>query len=399
LRFLLFTRRVTTRRRGAVIAAQSNMTNINYDQFGPEMVVETYDVKTKTRGILVIDNTALGVGKGGIRMTPSVTVGEVSRLARAMTWKNVLAGLPFGGAKSGIIFDPKHATANDKKNVVQSFSRAIKPLCPEKYVAGPDINMGEKDMEWFVKANGQKKSATGKPKKMGGLPHEYGSTGYGVVCAIKEAADFFGQDLKNLTVGIEGFGNVGTFAFKFLEESGAKVCAVADSKGVFYDPDGLKYKEAMDVKKKTGSVINCPIGVGSRREKLDVGGIFGLPVSLIVTAAFPDVINENNAAGIKAKMIVEGANISVTPEAEKRLFERGVLVLPDIVANAGGVISSYAEWKGGYDKGKTFKLIKQKITKSVREVLEAAREKKIMPREAALAIARDKVLGAGLKNK
>lgn len=355
------------------------------------MVVETYDAKTKTHGILVFDNTVLGVGKGGIRMTPSVTVEEISRLARAMTWKNALAGLPFGGAKAGIIFDPKHATANEKKAAIQSFSRAIKPLCPEKYVAGPDINMGEKDMEWFVKANGQKKSATGKPKNMGGLPHEYGSTGYGIACAIKEAADFFGQELKNLTVGIEGFGNVGTFAFKFLEELGAKICAAADSKGVIYDPDGLKYKEVIDVKKKTGSVINCPTGAGSRREKLDVGGIFGLPVSLLITAAFPDVINVNNVDGIKAKMIVEGANISVTPEAEKKLFERGVLVLPDIVANAGGVISSYAEWKGGYDKEKTFKLIKQKITKSVREVLGAAREKKITPREAALAVAQERI--------
>ena len=172
---------------------------------------------------------------------------------------------------------------------------------------------------------------------------------------------------------------------------GARICAVADSKGVIFDPDGLKYKEVMEVKKKTGSVINCPIGTGSQSQKLGVGEIFGLPVSLIVTAAFPDVININNADGIRAKMIIEGANISVTPEAEKKLFERGVLVLPDIVANAGGVISSYAEWKGGYDKEKTFKLIKQKITKSVREILTAAREKKIRPREAALAVARERI--------
>lgn len=357
------------------------MNTIIPDKFGPEMVIETYDAKTGTRGILVIDNTALGPGKGGIRMSPSVSVEEVSRLARGMTWKTALANLPFGGAKAGIIFDPKHKTAKEKKMAVEAFSRAIKYLAPGKYIAGPDINMGEKDMEIFVKANGSLKSATGKPKKLKGLPHEYGSTGYGVVCATKIAVDFLGFDIKKMRVAIEGFGNVGTFAFKFLEELGTKIVAVADSKGVIFQPKGLNYKEVFKVKKQTGSVINCQ-GV----KRFETGEIFELPVDIIITAAFPDVINKNNCDKVKAKIIVEGANISVTSEAEEKLFKRGVLILPDIVANAGGVISSYAEHVG-FGKEKMFKMIKSKISASTREVLKTIKQKKIMLREAALKIA------------
>lgn len=355
------------------------------DQFGPEMVIEIYEPKAGIRGFLVIDSTALGPGKGGIRMTPSVTVEEVFRLARAMTWKNALADIPFGGAKAGIVFDPKKADLNQKKMAIAAFSQAIKPLCPLRYIAGPDINTGQQEMKWFVQVNGSLKSATGKPKNLGGLPHEYGSTGFGLVQATKIGVEYFGFDIEKMTIAIEGFGNVGTFAFKFLKEMGAKIVAVADSKGTIYNPEGISYERLIQIKKKAGTVINYPDGKRLSREK-----IFTLPVDILIPAALPDVINKKNVNQIKAKIIVEGANIPMSEEIEEQLFKRNVLVIPDIVANSGGVISSYCEYKG-YGRQKMFEVVKKKITSTTKEVLAQTKEQGLSPRKVAMKIAMTRV--------
>ena len=153
---------------------------VEFDEIGPEKIIEVYHPGLNMRGILVIDNTALGPGKGGIRMTPTVDKEEVFRLARTMTWKCSIAGLPFGGAKSGIIADPKQMSQKEKFSIVAAFSKALKNMCPEQYVAAPDINMAEEEMRVFAKANSSMKSCTGKPADIGGIPHELGSTGYGV---------------------------------------------------------------------------------------------------------------------------------------------------------------------------------------------------------------------------
>jgi glutamate dehydrogenase (NAD(P)+) len=190
------------------------------DKFGPEYIVKVYDPKIGRERFLVIDNTVLGPGKGGIRMTPEVTIEEVFRLARTMTWKNALAELPFGGAKAGIIWRGGHN--NLKKQYIQSFARAIKLFTPRKYIAGPDINTGEKEMQWFVEATGNWRSATGKPanlcmKVFGkpgekcGIPHEFGSTGFGVAQVTAISCETAGIPLKNALVAIHGFGNVGSF--------------------------------------------------------------------------------------------------------------------------------------------------------------------------------------------
>ncbi len=336
------------------------------DKIGPRYVVKVYNKEFDAWGFLVIDNTKLGPGKGGIRMTPTVSEEEVSRLARAMTLKNALAGIAFGGAKSGIAFDPRSANKAAKKKLVEWFAKELKPLLPKFYIAGPDVNMGEEEMAWFVAAAKDRKAATGKPKRLKGLPHELGSTGYGVVEAVKLALKFKKIDIKGATVAIEGFGNVGTFAMQFLTELGAKVVAVSDSKGTIYSADGLNYAELMKTKKKTGSVTNYRNGPStSLRAGKD---IFELPVDVLIPAALPDVINEKNMNAVKAKIIVEGANISMTTEAEKKLHDRGVLIVPGVLANAGGVISSFAEHKG-YSADKMFKLVKEKIGKSVSAAL------------------------------
>ncbi len=366
------------------------------DEFGPEKIVEVYDPKTGMRGVTVIDNTALGPGKGGIRMTPTVDVTEVARLARTMTWKCSIAGLPFGGAKSGIKASPK--SQEEKKALIQAFSRAIKPICPKYYIAAPDVNTAEEEMRWFVEANGSWKAATGKPSNLCvkpgekcGIPHEYGSTGFGVAHSALVAARHIGLDIKGMTVAIEGFGNVGTFTATHLEEFGAKVVAISDSKGVIHNTEGLNIKSLLDVKSSTGSVINYKPGkVLPNRE------IFELGADVLIPSALPDVINSGNADRIKSRIIVEAANIPMTIETEKKLCEKGILVVPDFVANAGGVISSYAEYRG-YNPKDMFAMVQKKITKNTKHVLDKSKRDKTSPREAAMEIAVERVRKAMLR--
>jgi len=355
------------------------------DEFGPEKIIEVYNKKVGLKGVLFIDNTVLGPGKGGIRMTPTVSVEEVFRLARTMTWKCSLAGLPFGGAKSGIIFNPKVHSIEEKKNIMIAFGRALKTIAPRYYIGAPDVNTGEQEMRWFVEGNGSLKSATGKPKELGGLPHELGSTGYGVFHSALVAARFAKIDITKATVAIEGFGNVGSFAAKYLSEVGSKLVAVSDSKGVIYNNDGIDFNKLSEVKKQYGSVVNYQPG-----EKLENKRIFELPVDILIPAALPDVINSNNINEVKAKILVEGGNIPTTPQMEKILYDKGILVVPDFVANAGGLISSYCEYKG-YDENKMFALVEKKIKKNTKAVLKKHKKEKIMPREAALEIAKERI--------
>lgn len=370
------------------------------DEWGPEKIVEVYDPMTRMKGFTVIDNTALGPAKGGIRMTSSVSVQEVFRLARAMTLKNALAGLPFGGGKSGIIWDKKDSKQKGMKGeFMKSFARALRQESPSQYVAAPDINTSEREMQIYVNENGEFNSATGKPlaycrrrlfrKKVCGLPHELGSTGYGVAHSTEVVLKHKGIPIKNATIAIEGFGNVGTFTFKKLEEMGAKVVAVSDSKGALYNPDGLKYSEVMKVKREKGSVV---FGDG---KKIDGKKIFELKVDVLIPAALPDVINRKNMNNVKAKIIVEAANIPIPLDVEKKLSKR-ILIVPDFVANAGGVISSYAEYIGKNPEYMQ-KLVKRKLHENTDLVLRTAFAKKITPREAGMKIAQERIKKAMLK--
>lgn len=375
------------------------------DEFGPEYIIEIYDPKLKYKGILVIDNLALGVGKGGIRMTPAVDTHEVWRLARAMTFKNALADLPFGGAKAGIVLDPKNLTLERKKEVMESFARALKPFCPKFYIAGPDMNTGEKEMEWFAKANGDWHASTGKPtnvciKLFGdkwercGIPHEFGSTGFGVAEAAQIATQFLGKiNIKKSTCAIAGFGNVGSFAFKFLNEKGVKVVALSDADGALYDEKGLDFFKLLALKTEKGSIMQYPYG-----KKIPRDSIYELPVDILIPAAVADVINEKNVSQVKAKIIVEGANIPIKEEFEEKLYERGVLIIPDIIANSGGVISSFAEYKG-YHQKQMFEIVKKKITKNIKIILEESKKKKLSPRAVSKQLAEKRVKTVMLKRK
>lgn len=356
------------------------------DEFGPEKIIEVHNPKVGLMGVLVIDSTALGIGKGGIRMTPTVNTEEVFRLARTMTWKTALAELPFGGAKSGIIANVKKITKEQKRNLMTEFGRALKPLSPSQYVAAPDVYTAEEEMRWFVEGNGSLKSATGKPKDLGGIPHELGSTGFGTAHAALVACDYAGLDINEAAVAVEGFGNVGSFAVKYLTEWGAKLVAVSDSKGSIFSADGIDFNKLQDTKQRTGSVINYP-GL----KPLPHDYVISAPTDILIPAALADVINKDNVGNVKAKIVVEGANIPATLGAEDMLNAEGVIVVPDIVANAGGVISSYVEYEYGHNPEKAFELIESKIKRNVKIILEKAEEMHVKPRDAALEIAKDRV--------
>tara|TARA_Y100000034_G_C6900971_1_gene416711 strand:+ start:1280 stop:2380 length:1101 start_codon:yes stop_codon:yes gene_type:complete len=357
-----------------------------HDAFGPEKIVHLYNPLLGVRAVVVIDSTALGPGKGGIRMTDTVNEEEVFRLARAMTWKTALAELPFGGAKSGIIVDSKQISKEDKKEIVEWFAKSLKIVSPSHYVAAPDMYMAEQEMKWIAEANGDKKSVTGKPKEMGGLPHELGSTGYGVYHSTLTALKFMKKDVKDVTVAIEGFGNVGSFAAKYLSEAGAKIVAVSDSKGMVYDSKGLDVKKLEDVKKEKGTVSEY-----KPAECKECHEIIEVDADVLITAAVPDLIKTGDLRKMSFKLIVEGSNIPMSEETEDFLHKRNVLVVPDIIANAGGVISSYVEYEGGGEK-EMFKMIEDKITKNVKHILDLSRKEKMYPREAAMSIAEKRVL-------
>jgi glutamate dehydrogenase (NAD(P)+) len=355
------------------------------DEFGFEKIIEVYDQKTGMQGVCAIHNTARGPGKGGIRMVPDVTTDEVMGLARAMTWKNAMADLPFGGAKSGIRADPRKLTPEQKEAHMRAFARKIKEVIPDLYIAGPDMNTTEKEMAQFADEIGTPKACTGKPHSVGGLPHELGSTGFGVAISARTAVEYSGKSLNGMTVAIEGFGNVGTFTMKFLSEWGAKVVAVSDSKGTVYDKGGLKYEDLLRIKAEKGTVT------AAHGEKLDAAKLFELPVDILVPGARPDVINMNNVGNIKAKMVAEAANLPAKYDIEQVLMKKGVVVLPDFVANAGGVISSYCETMG-WDSDTMFKVVEGKLKNNTKIMLE--RTKDHDTRKAALEIAKERVADA-----
>lgn len=366
---------------------------IEYDEFGPETIIQVYDSNTGMKGICVLHNTALGPAKGGIRMLPTVSVEEVFRLARAMTFKCAVAELPFGGGKSGIIADAQQMDKKKKEEIVRAFSRAIKHVCPSKYVSAPDMYMGEEEMRWFADENGSMKACTGKPAEFGGgIPHELGSTGYGVYIASLAALKHAGIKIKDATFIVDGFGNVGTFAAKYLTEKGAKLVGVSDSKGAIYDSNGINsnginYEELLKIKKETGSVINY-----SNAERITNEELIEQEAVLFIPAAKANVINSRNYNKLKFKVIVEGANIVVEPGYEDKL-DRNIIIVPDFVANAGGVISSYVEYVGGKPE-EVFPLVEKKIKKNTNIVLEKAKNDGTDARTAALNLAKERLKAA-----
>lgn len=367
---------------------------MNSDQYGPEEVIEVFDPVVGMHGFLVIDNTAAGPGKGGIRMSADVNAEEVFRLARTMTWKNALAGIPFGGAKAGIVWPGGDQSL--KRAYVESFAKALKPHLIKRYIAGPDVGSGETEMEWFAEAAGNWRAATGKPAnycmahfgKPGekcGLPHEYGSTGFGVVQSAKITYQLMGQSLQGATVAIHGFGNVGSFAYHHLTELGAKVIAIADQHGAVIQPTGFAPAAIETIIKERQSITNYP-----NATVVSQADFFRQPVDILIPASVTDVINPDNKQHVQAKLIVEGGNIPMSEAIEEELVQRGIIIVPDFVANAGGVISSYAEYRG-YNPKRMFTVITERITKTTRLIMSESLKTKQSARQIGQRIAEERV--------
>lgn len=369
------------------------------DEWGPEKILQVYDPDTGMKGVLVIDNTSTGPGKGGIRFDDKVTPTEIFRLARTMTWKCAAAGLPFGGAKGGIIANPNQV---DRVSWMKSFAKMIKPYCPSQYIAATDIGTTELDMAIFAHEIGDMRACTGKPTELGGIPHELGTTGYGVASALESAIEVL-EELKSLhiskkqiRISIQGFGNVGSFTARFLDSSGIKVVAISDVSGFVYDKDGLNIPRLMkDMKGKTRFSDLKGYNI------YDKEGIFDIDSDIFIPAAIGDVITDKTASKLlkhNIKMVIEAANLPTLPSAGQYLHKNGVWIIPDFIANAGGVIGSFVEYQGRTEK-EAFELIKYKIVKAVRNILTESVVRDENPRTLATEMSKQVIYRAMLLRK
>ncbi len=347
---------------------------------GPEKIVLITEPSVALRAVVVVDNTAAGPAIGGVRMATDVTAEEVFRLARAMTFKNAAAGLRHGGGKAGIIADPGMAPG-EKERLVRAFAVAIRDLVD--YIPGPDMGVNEACMAYVHDEIGR---VVGLPKAMGGIPLDsLGATAYGLAIAAEVAQELGYVRLNGARVVIQGFGAVGTHAARFLAERGALVVAVSDSKGGITDAAGLDLEKLL-LWKESGH----PVSEFADGEPVAHDEMVTHPCDIWVPAARPDVFTAANAHEVSAKVILPGANIAVTPEAERMFFEREILSIPDFIANAGGVICGSVEYAGG-TAGQAFQVIAEKVRANTHEVLEMAQRRHVMPSTAAFDLAKGRV--------
>jgi glutamate dehydrogenase (NAD(P)+) len=300
-------------------------------------------------GYRVTHNVARGPSKGGIRYHPDVTLDEVKALSMWMTWKCALMGIPFGGAKGGVKCDPKKLSLRELEGMTRRYtSEIINEIGPEKDIPAPDVGTSPREMAWIFDTYSMNKGhsvlgvVTGKPLTIGGSLGRLEATARGGVYCTLEAIDKLGLDIADLTVVVQGFGNVGSYYALFMQQEGAKVIAVSDSGGGVYNPNGLDIAAAFAHKRSGGSLAELKGGDRISNDELVV-----LDCDVLAPCALEQVITGDNADGVKAQMVVEGANGPVTPAGDEILDGNGVVVLPDVLANAGGVVVSYFEWVQG----------------------------------------------------
>jgi glutamate dehydrogenase (NAD(P)+) len=353
------------------------------DELGPLKVIHVHEPSVSLRGVLVVDNVAAGPAIGGLRVAPDVSTEECFRLARAMTLKNAAAELRHGGGKSVLFADPD-APREQLESQIRAFACALREA--EDYIFGPDMGTDEACMAWVKDEIGR---AVGLPRVVGGIPlDEIGATGWGLTHATEVALEYCDFELAGARVVVQGFGAVGRHAARFLTERGAVLVGACDSRGAVHDPAGLDVAALAELKAAGKSVAD--LGGGN---VLDRDAVVDMPCDIWIPAARPDVVNETNMTRLQARLVVEGANIPVTAAAERHLHERGVLCVPDFIANAGGVICAAMEYAGA-DEAQAMQVIEEKLRRNAREVLEAARRQHVPPRAAATALATERVRGA-----
>ncbi len=349
------------------------------DEWGPAKVIHVQQPKLGLRGTLVIDNVAAGPSIGGLRIAPDVSTQECFRLARAMTLKNAAAGLPHGGGKSVLVGDP-HMPRAQKEQLVRAFACALRG--ERDYVFGPDMGTDETCMAFVRDEIGR---AVGLPRELGGIPlDELGATGFGLRHAAEIAAKHAGFPLAGARFVVQGFGSVGVHAARLLAAEGAVLVGAADSQGAIANASGLDVAALIAWKRAGRSVVEF-----LDAKRIAASELIALDCEIWIPAARPDAIGAADGPKLRARVIAPGANIAVTREAEQALAGRGVVCVPDFIANAGGVICAAAEYRGASEQ-EAFAAIAERIRANTEAVLTAARERQTTPRAAAeeLAFAR-----------
>ena len=349
-------------------------------------------------GYRVQYNISLGPAKGGIRYHPNVTLDEVKALAAWMTWKCAVAHIPFGGAKGGIICDPTRMSRRELEALTRRYvAEIVDAIGPEKDIPAPDVNTNEQIMAWFMDTYsmhvGHTMTAvvTGKPLELGGSLGRREATGRGVMITAREIAKHVGFPLQGASVAVQGFGNVGSISAQLIAEQGARIVAITDWMGGVHNEKGLDIPRLIDYAGQHRSVAGFPGGEAIDNEKM-----LALPVDILVPAALENQITMENARDVQAKVIIEGANGPTTPEAHRHLHSRGVTVVPDILANSGGVTVSYFEWvqdRHGYfwSEQEVNNRLEAKMCEAIDAVLKTATKYKTDLRTAAYIVAISRV--------
>ncbi len=350
-------------------------------------------------GYRVIHSTILGPGKGGIRLDPDVTLDEVRALAAWMTWKCAVVDIPYGGAKGGIACNPRNMSAGEIERLIRAYTLSMLDIFgPDKDIPAPDMGTGPREMAWLMdeysKAKGMTVQAvvTGKPLVLGGSLGRTEATGRGVMVSALSGMEKLKLNPYRATAAVQGFGNVGSHAAALLHEKGVSITGISDISGAYYNDNGIDIEKAMAYRNANNGTLE---GFGGA-EKIDAEELLFLPVDLLVPAAKEDVITKSNAGRIQAKLIVEGANGPTSAKADDIINEKGIMVVPDILANAGGVTVSYFEWvqnRIGYKW--TLDRINRRSDRAMKDafnnVFEISQKHKVPMRLAAYILAIDKV--------
>lgn len=350
-------------------------------------------------GYRVLHNPALGPGKGGIRYHPDVCLDEVRALAMWMTWKTAVMNVPFGGAKGGVTCNPKELSQQEIEHITRRFTWEIAPFIgPKSDILAPDVYTNPQVMAWIMdtysilKGYSVPEIVTGKPIEIGGSAGRFKATGKGVYLTSVNAAPHvgIGNSVKGTRVVIQGAGNVGEITARYFCQAGAKLIAISDSRSAVFNPRGIKADEAMSCKQKNGKFVGRELGA----EEISNAQLLELECDILIPAALGNQITKKNAGNLKCKLVVEGANGPTTPEADEILFEKNIMVVPDILANAGGVTVSYFEWVQNvqelmWSEHEVFERLEKIMARAFNEVLRIAEEKKVSMRTAAY------ILGVG----
>jgi len=350
------------------------------DELGPAKVIHVYEPSVNLKAVLVVDNVAKGPSIGGIRMAEDVSTQECFRLARAMTFKNAAAGLPHGGGKIVVYGDPK-MDKDQKQKILRALASSLRN--EEDYIFAPDMGTDEECMAWIKDEVGR---VVGLPREVGGIPlDEIGATGWGLSHVTDVALEFCDFAIKGARIVIQGFGAVGKNTALFLRDKGAVLVATADTQGAVYNADGLDVDALIKLKSQGKPVTNYSNG-----KTIDGNALIDIACDIWIPAARPDVIHDDNVGRLNAKLVVEGANIPITHSAEAALHDRGILCIPDFIANAGGVICAAMEYRGS-NKTAVFQTIEEKLRRNTQLVLDRMKNEGVLPRQAAEELATERV--------